>query len=190
MTRDINSSTSTASKDQQVTLCILGEFHFKDETIYLNHSAVEVTYNGNSYFGVGSLGSIELVRETDEIEITNIKLSLSNANSQIREYVAKLEYANRRCTLYAAFLSATNSVVGVPVVIYDGLMDNMSMSLGANATVQLIVTNHLADWNRTRKGRYTSEEQKLVDSTDTGLDHLENAVQKSRGEIEVDWRVP
>ena len=188
MSRTINSATSTASKSQQINLCVLGEFRFKDETFYLNTSPIQITYNGNSYFGVGSLGSIEVIRETDEIEVTNIKLSLNGANSTIREYVSKLEYANRRCILYAVLLNSLDVVIGTPVVIYDGLMDNMSMSLGQDSTIQLIVTNHVADWNRTRNGRYTSAEQKLIDNTDTGLDHLEDAILKREGVIEVDWK--
>ena len=188
MSRTINSLASTATKSEQIALCLLVELRFKDETIYLNSSPIEITYSGNSYFGVGDLGAIDVIKETDEIEVSNIKLTLSGINKEIREYVSKLEYANRRCIISAAMLNDTDAIIGTPTVLYDGLMDESGMSIGLDSSIQIIVTNHIADWNRTRNGRYTSAEQKLIDSTDTGLDHLEDAVLKNEGVIEVEWK--
>ena len=190
MSRTINSTTASEVVKQNVSACILGKFEFASETVYLNNSPIDITYDTKAYYGVGNLVSIEVVGESDELKVSTITLTLSGITDDIREYAAKMEYANRTATLYIAFLDTNDSIVGEPIVLYKGLMDSLAFDMGTVGNVQMKVVNQVADWNRQKNGRYTNEDQKAVDNTDTGLSHLEEAVQKNRGRIEVDWRVP
>ena len=75
------------------------------------------------------------------------------------------------------------------MVLFYGGMDNITFNESKESSVlTLTITDHLIDWNRSRNGRYTGREQKLIDSTDTGLDHLEEAIKKYNSELEIDWR--
>ena len=188
MVRTSNSATVSATKAQQLSLCVLGKFQFRNETIYLNTSPIDIAYDSNNYYGVGGLATIETVGETDEMQVSSIRLTLNGINDDIREYAAKLQYSGGIVTLYTAFLDFNDTVIGTPVVLYKGLMDGMDYDIGGVSNVQLSVTNHIADWNRNRNGRYTDAEQKSIDSTDTGLSHLEDAVQKHQGKIDLVWK--
>ena len=189
MSRDIHSEVLTATRQQQVIACHLGKFEFKEETLYFNTSPVEITYKSQTYYAVGNFGSVDDIVETDELSTSSLDVHLSMINDDMRAYAAKLEYSNRPATIYRAYLNDNYELIGEPLVLFYGAMDNVTFNeRGEESVLTLTIADHLIDWARTRNGRYTSAEQKLIDSTDTGLDHIEDAVQKSRGEIEVEWR--
>ena len=190
MARDIHDNVITATQQQTIRGCHLGKFEFKDETLYFNTSPVEITYNSQVYYAVGNLGSVDDIVETDELSSSSLDVHLSMFNDKVRDYAASLEYANRPATIYRAYLDENYNLIGEPLVLFYGSMDNVAFNeRGDQSVLSLTIADHLVDWARTRNGRYTSAEQKLIDSTDTGLDHITNAVEKSRGEIEVEWRV-
>ena len=191
MSRDIHSDVLTATQGQQIVACHLGKFEFKDETLYFNTSPVEITYKSQTYYAVGNLGSVDDIVETDELSMSSLDVHLNMINDDMRSYAANLEYSNRPATIYRAYLNSSYQLIGEPLVLFYGAMDNVTFNeSGDTSTLTLTIADHLIDWARNRNGRYTSQEQKVIDSTDTGLDHLDDAVQKSRGEIEVEWRVP
>ena len=188
MARDINTATATAAQKQQVICCHLGKFEFKDETLYFNTSPVDLVFDSQTWYAVGNLGKIEDIAETDEVQTNSINVHLNLINEDMRVYASNLDYANRPATLYRAYLDEAYNIIGSPLVLFYGAMDNVTFTeQGKDSSMSMSIADHLVDWARNRNGRYTSREQKLIDSTDTGLDHLQGAVEKSRGEIEVEW---
>ena len=188
MARDIHTQTAEAAQKQQVICCHLGKFEFKDETLYFNTSPVDLTFDSQTWYAVGNLGRIEDITETDEMRSNGINVHMNLINEKMRVYASNLDYANRPATIYRAYLTDSFSIIGSPLVLFYGSMDNVTFNeQGKDSSMTLSITDHLVDWARNRNGRYTNEDQKLVDSTDTGLSHLQTAVQKSRGEIEVEW---
>ena len=188
MARDINSSTATAAQKQQVICCHLGKFEFKDETLYFNTSPVDLTFDSQTWYAVGNLGSIEDITETDEVQSNSIAVHLNLIDEKMRVYASNLDYANRPATIYRAYLDEAYNIIGSPLVLHYGAMDNVTFNeQGKDSSMTMTIADHLVDWARNRNGRYTDREQKLIDSTDTGLERLQAAVQKSRGEIEVEW---
>ena len=191
MVRVIDSNTSTAAEADQIIACHLGKFEFKDETLYFNTSPVDLVHDGNTYYAVGNLGSIEDMTETDEVSAQRVNVSLNLIHEDMRVYASNLDYANRPATLYRAYLNSNYDIIGKPLVLFYGSMDNITFNESKEASsMTLTITDHFVDWARSRNGRYTGREQKLIDSTDTGLDFLEEAVLTYRGEIEVEWRLP
>lgn len=189
MARDIHSNVTTATQQQKVVACLLGKFEFKDETMYFNTSPVNVTYKNQTYQAVGNLGSVDDITETDELRTSSLDVHLNMINDELRDYAANLEYANRPATIYRAYLNDNYQLIGEPLVMFYGAMENATFNeRGEESVLTITIADHLIDWARPRNGRYTGSEQKLVDSTDTGLDHIDEAIQKDRGEIEVEWK--
>ena len=189
MVRVINSATLTEAKTQQIIACNLGKFEFKDETLYFNTSPIDITFDSKTYLAVGDLAEVEAVTETDEVRSTSLTIHLSMLNEDMRKYAADLDYANRPATIYRAYLNSNYDIIGTPLVMFYGAMDNVTFNESAGESVlTMTIADHLIDWARTRNGRYTDAEQKLIDSTDTGLSHIENAIQINRGEVEVEWK--
>ena len=173
MSRDIHADVITATQSEQLRPCHLGKFEFKDETLYFNTSPVDITFKNQTYYAVGNMGSVGDITETDELSTSSLDVQLNMINDDIRSYASKLEYANRPATIYRAYLDTSYNLIGEPLVLFYGAMDNVTFNERGNESVlSLTIADHLIDWARTKNGRYTGEEQKLVDSTDTGLDHL------------------
>ena len=138
------------------------------------------------------MGTIENIESSDEIKVLSMTLTLSGINKAIREYVAKVQpYAQKKITIYTAYLDENHAVIGTPVVEFQGKIESMAMDIGGPSTVTVSVVNDLADWDIPQEGRYTNtDQQSNVDSTDTGLSHLTDAVSKFKGTTQVDWRFP
>jgi hypothetical protein len=57
-------------------------------------------------------------------------------------------------------------------------MDSMGAEIGKQVSISLSIVNRLADWERSRNGRYTNEEQQKLYSGDKGLEFMVQAVEK------------
>ena len=112
MVRVIDSTTSTTAQGEQITVCHLGKFEFKDETLYFNTSPIELTFDGNTYYAVGNLGKIEDMTETDEVSARQVNVSLNLIDADMRTYASNLDYANRPATIYRAYLDSNYDIIG------------------------------------------------------------------------------
>ena len=60
----------------------------------------EITFGGNTYLGVGTLGSISSISETQEIAATGIRFGLSGIPSDILAVALTEPYQGRSAKIY------------------------------------------------------------------------------------------
>ena len=147
MVRVINSATLTETKKEQIIACNLGKFEFKDETLYFNTSPIDLSFGGNTYLAVGDLASVESITETDEVKSTSITIHMSMLDEDMRKYAADLDYANRSATIYRAYLDSNYDIIGTPLIMFYGAMDNVTFSEKQGESVlTMSIADHLIDW--------------------------------------------
>ena len=116
---------------------------------------------------------ISPIEETTSIQAPGTVLKLSGVPSSILTLVDGEDYQGRVCRIYLGFLNSSGAVIADTYEIFRGLMDVMEdVEDGVTATVTLRAENALVDLERPVERRYTPEDQKLVDATDTFFDYV------------------
>ena len=133
-----------------------------------------VTWGGNTYEGVGSLGGIEQVDESVEVIARPLSLTLSGVDTSLVSTAMTETYQNRTVTIYLGFLDeTTNTVVDTPEVSWEGRMNQMSISSSeGGAAIKLTCEHRLR--REMRIARYTNEDQQLLHSGDRFFDLVTN----------------
>lgn len=118
-----------------------------------------LVWGGETYFGVGSLGSVGAADEGAELQSYSLQITLAGVKP---EYVAAAlgeAYQGRDARVYVAMLDADHAVIGDPVLVFRGRMDTQDIELGTEATITVTIVSRLVDWDRPRISRYTNEDQ-------------------------------
>lgn len=142
----------------------LVEVYFDSGTLYLTDAYRSVGFNGSEYVSQGHFLTFEGLEETLAFQVNAVTVSLSGAD-QARTWpalVLQQEWTNRRLVIRRAFLLDGGQVVSDPVVIFDGLMDDVDVTddpLGKPpTTVTVRASNQFADFGR-RAGRRTNDSE-------------------------------
>ena len=99
---------------------------------------------------------------------------------------AAFENAQRRAgKVWVGFLDSSYALVSDPVLVFSGLVDNSSITLGETATVTIFLESRLITWERVKIQRYTNESQQQLFAGDKFLEFVNQMVEK-----ELIWGVP
>lgn len=179
MNRTIDAANITASQAEVVRLVYLAKLEFSSSTVYLNNTAITISYGGNDYLGIGALGSISSIGEGAELKSYNIELTLTGIDPSYIAEALGTGYKNRIATIYLALLDVNHQLIGDPTVAFRGRMDTMYISLDKESAITLSVENELNDWERPRIRRYTQEDQQLFYPGDKAFEFVNQMVEKS-----------
>jgi len=178
---------SLLTSDSLVT-CMLARLHFSNLTYPVRYTNAgqdlywDETGGGEElYEGVGNLGSIEDLTESDELQLQTVNLTLSGVLPETINYALFANHAGNPAFIWRAVLdSDTFSVVGDPILVFAGRMDFLTITLGETATISLQVISRLSDWERSRGGRFNPGYQKTyVDPTDLAFDYVPSLINKN-----------
>jgi hypothetical protein len=153
------------------------EIQFTDQMLRiwtgLGTIALDMGAGAHDYLGIGDLGTISSISETLAPQANGVQMSLSGIPSN--RIIEALSYCRQGMpvTLYLGFLSNTNAVIGTPLLIYAGMMDEVSIDEGADtSTITIKLECHLIDQNRTKIRRYTDNDQQLTAPGDHGFEYV------------------
>jgi len=161
------------------TVLVRAEFHdgttispWGDNVFRVNLSGQSVYWDElgtgeKEYIGTGELVSLSSFEEGIELQNYNLNLSISGIPSDpgLIEDVKNAKYKNGSLIIYLALLDRNYSVKfdtneeDGPVVLFAGRMDTMQLSVGESAQIDIQTSSRLADWERTRGGRYNRQTQ-------------------------------
>ena len=129
-----------------------------------------INYGGFDYIGVGDLGSISPVVETTETQAQGITLQLSGIPSELLSDSMNHLNAGGVMNLHMGFLDPNGLLIDTPIMVYSGLMDQVSIKMGPKtATITIAVENRLSQLQRSRGWLYTDQAQRQISSDDDGL---------------------
>ena len=77
MSRNLDSTLASALSDNLISPVILAALEFQSGTIYVWSGVGTIEFNGNTFIGVGSLGSISPVNEGSDIKADGMTIKLS-----------------------------------------------------------------------------------------------------------------
>ena len=173
MVRDLTTAVKTELTATKKEPIFLFEALFDSGPLRLWTGYGDIPWDGKTWSGSGHLLSISPIEETTDVQAPGVVLILSGVPSSILTLVDGEDYQGRTCSIFFGFLNASGVVIVDPYEVIRGLMDVMEdVEDGVTATVTLRIENALVDLERPVERRYTPEDQKLVDASDTFFDYV------------------
>ena len=174
--RDIAAATTTASAGEIVRPITFVRLDFSSGLL-LAHSAIgEISFSGETYSGVGHLGSVDGVSENMETTPAGLKLTLSGIPTELISVALGEDYQGRDARVYLGFVDSDYALVDTPVLMFRGRLDYMDLQIGETATITVVAQNRLADWDRPRVRRYNHEDQQDRFPFDVGFEFVPRMV--------------
>lgn len=178
MVRPMTSTAQAAIAAEVVQRTVAVDLDFDSAPVRLNASPMDISFGGHTYLGVGALGRISAAQESNELRAYDLTMTLSGIPRDAIALALTETYQGRPATVWEVVFDEDGSVIGDPIMLFRGRMDQMNPSIGpGSATVAIRAVNRLADWDQARGSNYTDVEQQRLHPGDRGLSYLASTVE-------------
>ena len=176
MSRDLTSAFKTQTQAASLEPVLLAFFDFQGGAVRVWSGLGSKVWDGNTYVGLGHLGSVSAIEETADVRANGVAFQVSGVPSALIATVLGDNYQGRPVKLWIAALDATGAIVADPYLIFAGRMDNVEIDEGPETSViRINAESRLIDLQRTRERRYTHEDQQIDFPGDLGLQYMARA---------------
>lgn len=183
MTRGLTAGVQTAIAAETVVFTLAVELDFPSGFARWNASPADIAISGNTFSGVGALGSINAAEEGTELRAYGIQVRISGIPRDAISLALSESYQGRAATVWVVPLDSTTwQPLADPVIIFRGRMDQMDIGLGETAEVSMKLENRLTDWERPKIKRYTDIDQRARDPSDGSFRFVASSTDK-----EITW---
>lgn len=132
-----------------------------------------ITYNSNTYFGVGSLGSIGDISEGTEVKADGTTITLSGIDPTLLDDCLNDIQLGAPVTIWFALLSG-GALLGTPYPLFVGTVDKPTIPISPDTiAITLSLENRMANLQRPSNRRYTSTDQMYFYPADSGFNWVE-----------------
>lgn len=178
MPRTMTDAARSAITDSNVPMLLFIEMDFASGFLRVNNSGQTFTWDGNEWFGVGSLGSVESIIEASDLSANGLAFQLSGVDTSLVSVAMTQKYQGRAVKVWYAPLDSNYAVVADPIGPFQYRMDTMDMEIGSTANIRVTAESRLIDWERSANLRYTDEEQQRRYPGDLGLQFVPQMAEK------------
>lgn len=178
--RDISATNITASQSSTPVPVLFVKMEFDGGNVCLHSRIGSVSWGGDTYTGVGTLGNVSPAAEVSDLSSSQINLTLSGLPLDILSALFNEQYQGRLATVFLGYLNETTLVlVDTPAIVYKGLMDTHDIEQGETFSITLSVGSRFAAWDKPITRRYNNATQQARFPGDTGLQYIEQTTNKT-----------
>lgn len=176
MGRTVNASTITALESDNIRLAHMIKIEFGTPILFTDY-AHDISYSGDTYEATGHPINMASPTETRELRVNTIALTVSAVDQAYVSVFLSQNWINRRVLVQKAAMNADGTVIGAPIVVFDGLLSQFQIDEDETAsTLTMNVASHWADFER-KAGRLTNNNsQQYWFSGDLGMEFSANSV--------------
>ena len=176
MTRQIDSATITALNSDNLNMATLVQLDF-DTPIKITNWARDVSALSTTFLSSSDLLEIDQVSESSELQINSLNLTFSGVSQTFVALFLTNDYIDVRTRIWTAVISNTDSVIGEPILIFDGRVTGYGITdTDDNSTVEVEVASHWKDFDKTNGRKTNSNTQQLYFAGDKGFDFAADTV--------------
>lgn len=171
--RTLSAAVTTALTAATLRPCMLVEMDLENTGILRLSSAPYdvVDGQGNTFFGVGALGSIDKLEEGVDPQARGIKVALTGIPLTYITTLFQEQFQGREMRILFGLFDETHTIIASPVEIGTWLMDTADIVLGTTATITVSAESVFVAWDTPNHLRYTHNEQQALYPGDVGLEH-------------------
>lgn len=167
--RNLDSNMAEALASGFIVPAFLVQLTFTTGTQYLWSGVGPLVWSGNTYQGVGSLGSVGTISEVNSVESRGMTLTLSGIDPTLYADSMSEIITGKPAVVYFALLSQ-GAIIGSPYLAYSGLIDQPTVSEGADTiSITLNLSSRLTNLQRPNCRRYSSADQRMLYPTDSAF---------------------
>ena len=163
MSRDITHAAQSAITDGLVRVCLLFEAEFTGGTVYLWSGQGDLSWNGQTWLGGGSLLGVSEITETSDVVATGVTVTLSGVDPA---YVAAaISEAGQGLPgrIWLGLIDDTGAVIVDPLALFSGRLDVPQITDGgATCAITISYESRLVNLLKPNEWRYTHESQQQL----------------------------
>lgn len=143
------------SRDR-VTAVLAANVQFESGTAYVHSGTGTLVLGGYVYYGMGTMGAIDDVNETNTTSPTQLRMTLSGLDMSLFAKTLNERCVGKPAELYLVAMD-DNGVVQVSDLIFKGRVSGTGATSRETNALQYTVSNIFEDWQRPFPDRYTDE---------------------------------
>ena len=165
------------SRDR-VTAVLAANVQFESGTAYVHSGTGTLVLGGYVYYGMGTLGAIDDVSETNTTSPTQLRMTLSGLDMSLFAKTLNERCVGRPAELYLVAMD-DNGVVQVADLIFKGRVSGTGATSGDTNALQYTVSNIFEDWQRPFPDRYTDESHQAAQPGDRIFRYVAQMAERS-----------
>jgi hypothetical protein len=178
--RDLTPDMATEIAKPKLNPVVFCYAEFLTGPIYLWSGVGIVAWNGQTWSGVGMLGSISAVKETSDLLATNLVLSLAGIPSDLLGDAITEVRQGKQVVIWLGVMDDNLNVIADPYEAFSGRMDIAVVDEGAEtSSISITVENVLVDLQRARPVPFTDQGQQTEFPGDKGFEYVPQLQEKS-----------
>lgn len=145
----------------EFTIMYAAELDFKDGMVRVHTGTGSLVINGETYEGVGTLGSVSAARETNDASgPLKINLTLSGLDSDIVKESLQDRCRGRQGRVY--FVAIDRDGNQAADILFSGRMDAAKFTFDqSDSSIVVPLVDRMAEWDRRNVKRWTDENHQL-----------------------------
>ena len=173
MPRSITSNVSTAIQATTVRVLVFIELDLPGGVLRLNNTTATKSWNGYDWLGGGSFTAIQPIEEGVSPQSAALSIVLSGIDPSFVSDILNDHYQGRPAKIWVAALDEAETIISNPILVFQGRMDEPSITMGQTADITISLENRWADWDRPRLRRYNDADQQIEYPGDLGFQFVE-----------------
>jgi len=185
----ITSGQKTALQSGYIIPAVFVEAHFNGGIAYVWSGVGTIVWNSQTWYGVGTLGSISTIEEAGKVQAKGIILTMSGIDpTMLAEAMQSIQLGLPVVVYFGLFDGASPpNLIDTPIKSWAGRMDQPTAEIGGETvTISIQVESRLMDLNTACDRRYTADDQAI----DAPGDQAFNWVNSIQGQNIYWGRVP
>lgn len=160
--RSLTSGQNTAIQSASVTMVWFVELGFSTTQRFCT-AGHSLTWNGYTWAGLGSIVDIEPIEETDTMEATGYRLSVTLTSTSLVSLALSEDVQGDSCKVWLGLFDSAGVLIDTPVQVDVGVCDQVQIDHSkASAMFSLSVESEMADWSRPNVVRYTDADHQAI----------------------------
>ncbi|WOZ75663.1 hypothetical protein [Kosakonia sacchari] len=165
------------SRDR-VTAVIAANIQFESGTVYVHSGTGTIVLNGFVYYGMGKMGAVDDVGETNSTSPAQLKLTLSGLDLSLFATTLNERCVGRQANIYLVVMD-DSGVVRAADMIFQGKVSSTGATAGETNALQYTVSNIFEDWQRPFPDRYTDESHQAAQPGDCIFRYVAQMAERS-----------
>lgn len=171
MSRTLSAANTAQIDADHLHEVIMVKLEF-DTPVYVHSGIGTITYDGNSYTGIGQLGAIGAARESETLGPAPIQLMLTGLeSSMITEALDSGNYKDP-ITIYVGYRTDGGTLVDDPWIVWKGYYEYASINQGSENTVAIVAQHDLMRLSEKDGSRFSDEDQTERYAADLFFEHI------------------
>jgi len=176
MTRLINAATLAALESDSFNIATLVQIDFSS-VLRLTDWGRSVTALSNTWDSSGHFMGIGDVTESAELRVNDLSLTLSGVEQAYVAIFLGNNYIDVPITVYRAILDDSDSVIGAPILIFDGILTGYQIEdTDTESKVTVKMASHWKDFEKENGRRTNHNSQQLYFAGDLGFEFAAKSI--------------